>query len=235
MKLWVGTSGYSYKEWKGRFYPDKLSPRQMLAYYAERFSSVEINNTFYRMPKEDLLRSWAQQVPEGFRFTLKASRRVTHLKRLKETGELLDYIFGSAAVLGDRLGPLLFQLPPNLSRELDRLARFIAELPKSRTVAMEFRHPSWLDAEVYERLRARNIALCCSDSEGSEFSALQSTANWGYLRLRRAAYSDDDLRRWVSTICDQGWQEAYVYFKHEDEAEGPRLARRFRELFGDAA
>lgn len=230
MKVWVGTSGYSYKEWLGKFYPERLPAKEMLRFYAARFSTVEINNTFYRLPKESVLTSWAAQVPAGFRFVLKAPQRITHVKRLKEAAAEVDYFFRTAAVLGLSAGAMLFQLPPNLKKDLDRLRNFLSLLPADRQVAFEFRHPSWFDDEVYACLRERNCPLCCADTDETEGRAITATANWGYVRLRRQEYSGADLIQWKNLILAQPWHEAYVFLKHEDEARGPKLAAQFIEV-----
>ena len=230
MKLWVGTSGYSYKAWLGSFYPERLAAKEMLRFYASRLPSVEINNTFYRLPKASVLRSWAEQVPPDFRFVLKAPQRITHMKRLKDAGSEVDYLFRVATVLAGNTGAILFQLPPHLQKDIERLKNFLAVLPKEPAVAFEFRHPSWFDHEVFATLREHNRALCIADMEESESSNLVPTATWGYLRLRRPAYSGADLSSWKERIFSQPWDHAYVFFKHEDEGIGPRLAAEFLEL-----
>jgi uncharacterized protein YecE (DUF72 family) len=236
VRLLAGSSGFAYKPWKGPFYPDGLPDAGMLAYYAARLPTVEINNTFYRLPKPEVLEGWAGQTPPGFRFVLKASRRITHIQRLKEAGELLDYLFRTAATLGDRLGPLLFQLPPHMKKDLDRLRVFLELVPKDRRVTLEFRHASWFEDDVFELLHAHDAALCyaetdADDEEGETLSVpLVATAGWGYLRLRREDYTDADLESWASRINAQPWSEAYVFFKHEDTAAAPLTARRLMEL-----
>ena len=237
VRLLAGASGFAYKPWKGPFYPAGLPDAGMLAFYAARLPAVEINNTFYRLPKADVLAGWAEQTPESFRFVLKASRRITHIQRLKEVGELVDYLFQTAATLGDRLGPLLFQLPPHMKKDLDRLRVFLERVPKGRRVALEFRNASWFEDDVFELLRAHDAALCVAETggeddadEGSEPVPLIATASWGYLRLRRDDYADADLRAWAERIAAQPWSDAYVFFKHEDEGAAPRLARRLLDL-----
>jgi len=230
MEIYVGTSGYSYKEWKGSFYPAELPDGEMLAYYGGRFNTVEINNTFYRMPTAKLLASWAEQVPNGFRFTLKASRKITHEKRLKETQEETEYLVRTALGLDGRLGTILFQLPPNLKKDPPRLEGFLGFLPRELRAAFEFRHPSWMDEEVFALLRGANAALCLSDTDESPAADLPSTADWGYLRLRRSGYETSDLADWASRLRNREWKEAYVYFKHEEAGLGAQLAERFREL-----
>ncbi len=230
MDLHVGTSGYSYKEWKGPFYPEKLPAREMLAYYAARLDSVEVNNTFYRMPKREVLAGWAEQVPETFRFAVKASRRITHHKRLKDTSDELEFLLGNLAALGERLGCVLFQLPPNLKLDLERLDRFIDALPETARCAFEFRHPSWRDTAVDERLRARNFARVAVDAEEEPAVTFEPTADWSYLRLRRSGYEAGELRDWVKRIRRSEVAETFVFFKHEDAGAGPKFAARFVEL-----
>jgi uncharacterized protein YecE (DUF72 family) len=226
----TGTSGYSYAEWKGTFYPEKMPAKDMLAFYAERFPTVEINNTFYRMPKEELLQGWAAQVPEDFTFVIKAPQRITHIQRLKEAGELVAYLYRVTATLGPRLGPLLFQLPPNFKKDVARLTGFVDELPERRRVAFEFRHASWFDDEVFDALRSRGVALCVADTGEEPAAPLVATADWGYLRLRREEFSDDELRDWARRIGGQPWSDAFVFLKHEEEGRGPKLAARLAEM-----
>ncbi|MEQ9400957.1 MAG: DUF72 domain-containing protein [Longimicrobiales bacterium] len=238
MHLHVGTSGYSYKEWKGSFYPDDIKNADMLRHYGERLGAVEINNTFYRLPRVSVLDGWAEQVPDTFRFSIKASRKITHFKRLKpESKEETDYLLETVQTLGPLLGVVLFQLPPNLKKDTERLAAFLEFLPNGAPAAFEFRHDSWKDDEVYDLLRSRGAAWVCADVEDDEDDAaadepVVSTADWGYLRLRRPSYDDADLERWVGTVADQGWERAFVFFKHEDEGAGPRMASRFLEIAG---
>ena len=232
MRLLVGTSGYSYKEWKGSFYPVDLKNADMLRFYAERFPCVEVNNTFYRMPKAAMLEGWADQVPPGFLFVLKASQQITHRKRLKEAGEPLDYLLRTASVLGERLGPVLFQLPPYFKKDVARLRGFLARLPEGRPFAFEFRHETWADDEVRDALRERNAALVCADTEdsGEHGTPIVPTADWGYLRLRRCAYSDAELAPWADRIRAQPWQRAFVFFKHEDDRPlAWETIRRFKD------
>jgi uncharacterized protein YecE (DUF72 family) len=231
--VFAGTSGYSYAEWKGPFYPSGLASRDMLRFYAERLPAVEINNTFYRLPKASVLEAWAAQVPAGFRFAIKASRRITHLKRLRDVAEETDYLLRTTATLGACRGPILFQLPPNLRKDLDRLERFLALLPDTVRATLEFRHSSWFDEDVFARLRERNVALCIADADGDAVAEPVPTADWGYLRLRRPDYGPADLIRWAARVRALPWTDAYVFFKHEDEGAGPRLAAAF--LAGIAA
>jgi uncharacterized protein YecE (DUF72 family) len=230
MKLHVGTSGYGYKEWKGIFYPEKISPREMLPFYGERFNAVEINYTYYHMPTERLLASWSEQVPDDFVFVLKAPQVITHIKRLKEVGEETDYYFRTVALLGEKLGAVLFQFPAFFRANLPRLEEFLALLPATVRCAFEFRSPTWLEAGVAEILRNRGYSLCTADTDENPAQEIIGTATWGYLRLRRPGYTDADLAQWRERIHAQGWERAFVFFKHEDEARGPDLARRFRDM-----
>lgn len=233
MDLYTGTSGYSYKEWKGSFYPEDLSAKQMLSYYAERLGAVEINNTFYRLPKSTVLESWREQVPKGFRFSIKASRRITHFTRLKEESkDPTEYLLSTLEILGDQLGVVLFQLPPNLKVDVERLRGFLDFLPDGTPGAFEFRHDSWKHDEVYDVLRSRGMAWVCADTEDDEDDEpIVETASWGYLRLRRPDYSEDDLSRWASAVKATSWTHTFAFFKHEDEGAGPRMAGAFRERF----
>ena len=202
----------------------------MLRFYAERLPAVEINNTFYRLPKASVLESWAEQVPSDFRFVLKASQRITHRKRLRDVADETAYLLRTAAVLGPRLGPILFQCPPNLGLDLERLDRFLDLLPPGPRAALEFRHPAWRDAAVHDRLRARDVALVAVDAEDAPGECEPATASFGYLRLRRPGYARAELAGWAARIAAQGWREAFVFFKHEDAGAGPRLAEEFLAL-----
>lgn len=230
MRLWVGTSGYSYKEWKGTFYPDGLAEKAMLQFYGRHFATVEINNSFYRMPSSSLLARWSEEVPKEFAFVLKAPRRITHEKRLKDTKDDISFFLKAASVLADKLGPLLFQLPPYSKKDLPRLRDFLSLLPPGCRVALEFRHASWFTDDVYEALRSHGAALCLADTDDEEQTPLIPTTSWGYLRLRRQDYLDMDLIAWAKKVQQQPWNEAFVFFKHEDEGKGPKLAKRFIEL-----
>jgi uncharacterized protein YecE (DUF72 family) len=232
LKLFVGTSGFSYKEWKGSFYPKDLPAGEMLRYYAERFQSVEINNTFYRMPKPEVLKGWAAEVPDGFTFVLKASQRITHFKRLKDAGEPLAYLLKVAASLGDHLGPLLFQLPPNMKSDVARLRDFLEQIPRGTRAALEFRHASWFDDEVFALMRDHAAALCIAEAEDGVEVPFVSTADWGYLRLRMGDYSAAQMRKWLKQMEEQRWREAFVFFKHEDEGKAPRFANEFVKIAG---
>lgn len=203
----------------------------MLAWYAERFPAVEINNTFYRLPRESVLQQWASRVPAGFLFVLKASQWITHRKRLKDAGDPLGFLLGNSAVLGPARGPILFQLPPNLKIDADRLAVFLDLIPQDVRAAFEFRHASWYDDSVFTLLRQHGAALVITDSEDGS-SPREATADWGYLRLRREAYSDRELTEWSTWIHARSWTEVFAFFKHEDGATGPRLASHFNEIFG---
>jgi uncharacterized protein YecE (DUF72 family) len=227
---WIGTSGYSYKAWRGPFYPEALPDGEMLRYYGERFTGVEINYTFYRFASVRQLQGWAKDVPEHFTFTLKAPRRITHEKRLRETGPDVAEFVRRAATLGDKLGVLLFQLPPNLKKDLPRLQDFFGTLPSGQRVAVEFRHDSWQDDEVYEALRARGAMLCVTDTDEGD-TPFVATSDCGYLRLRRTHYDESDLRAWVERIAAQPLARAYVYFMHEDEALGTKFAERLNALW----
>ncbi len=229
MRVLCGTSGFSYAPWKGRFYPPDLPADRMLAFYAGRFPTVEVNNTFYRMPAAKTLAGWRAQVPEAFRFALKAPQRITHQMRLAGAADPVAFFYRTAAELGPKLGPVLFQLPPSLRKDLPRLAAFLDLLPAGGAAAFEFRHPSWFSEDVHEALRARNVALCVAEAEELE-TPLVATADWGYLRLRKPGYSGDELGAWAERIQAQPWREAFVFFKHEDEAEGPRLAEALAAL-----
>ncbi len=230
MKIFVGTSGYGYKEWKGKFYPEKISPKEMLSFYSARLTTVEINNTFYRMPTEGVLTSWAEQVPENFIFALKAPQVITHLKRLKDVGGETEYLFRTLSVLDRKLGPVLFQFPKSFPADPPRLKDFLALIPGNISCAFEFRSPSWLDAEIFDLLRDRGCSLCIADANENPATEIINTAPWGYLRLRRSDYKDDDLSRWLERILAQQWEKAFVFFKHEAEAKGAEMALRFREF-----
>lgn len=232
MNLYVGTSGYSYKEWKGTFYPQDISDKEMLRFYGERFRTVEINNTFYRMPKPSVLEAWSAEVPGDFKFVLKASQRITHMQRLKNTDDSLAYLLKVASGLKEQLGPLLFQLPPHLKKDAPRLRDFLQLLPSERQAAFEFRHQSWFDAEVFDLLREHRAVLCIAEAENDLDIPFVSTGDWGYLRLRRPDYGDPELKAWVKRVRDQKWRDAFIFFKHEEEGKGPAMAKRFLELAG---
>ena len=233
MKLHVGTSGYNFAEWKGSFYPEKLPAPQMLPYYAERLATVEINYTFYRMPSAKTIAGWDVATPAGFTFVLKAPQRITHIARLRDIDDPLRYFLEMARKLGAKLGPLLFQLPPNFKKDLARLGDLLTQFPPDLRCAWEFRHESWFSDDVYDALRKSNAALCVADTENGT-TPLVATASWGYLRLRDEGYGAGDLARWVETVRQLGaaWQDAYVFFKHEESGIGPKLAQQFEQLLG---
>ena len=233
MQVWIGTSGYSYPAWKGSFYPEDLPNKEMLSFYGRRLGAVEINNTFYRMPRESVLENWAEAVPDGFRFALKASRRITHFKRLQNAEEETEYLVQTAAVMADRAGVILYQLPPNFRRDDDRLARFVDQLPNPGTSAFEFRHASWFDEGVFDILRSRNSALCLAETDDGDDAPLVETANWTYVRLRRSAYSTEELEGWAARLRASGWDRVYAFFKHEDAGVGPALAGQFTEMMAE--
>lgn len=231
MLLHVGTSGFSYKEWKGSFYPEDLPQKQYLSYYASRFSTVEINNTFYRMPAPSMLEGWTAQVPESFRFVLKAPQRITHQKKLADAGDDVTRLIEASAALGPHLGPILFQLPPYLRRDDAKLVAFLENIPEGTPFAFEFRHESWRDPGVEEILRRRNAAVCIAETDEERIEDLaDGSADWGYLRLRRTEYENDALARWADRIASRNWREAWLFFKHEDEGKGPAFAEQFTRL-----
>ena len=224
--IWVGTSGYNYPEWKGSFYPATLPAAKMLPYYAERFSTVEINYTFYRAPNEKILDGWNRATPDRFKLTLKAPKRITHDARLRNCADPLRQFLETSSTLGPKLGALLFQLPPNLKKDLALFDAFLDVFPPRVCAAFEFRHVSWLDEEVYERLRARNMALCVADSEKLS-TPVTLTADYAYFRLRDEGYSPADVDRWADVIAakTQACRDVFVYFKHEESGKGPEFAR----------
>ncbi|MEI9942330.1 MAG: DUF72 domain-containing protein [Pseudomonadota bacterium] len=227
MQIFTGTSGFSYPEWCGRFYPEALPGAQMLRFYASRLATVEINNTFYRMPNPDTVAAWRDEVPDSFCFAVKASRRITHQKKLIEVSEDVAHLFGVVDVLGQKLGPVLFQTPPFLKKDLAVLREFLACLPEGRRAAMEFRHPSWFSDDVYAALSQSNVALVGGDLEEAEKSPpLVATADFGYLRLRRLDYDPSGIAEWGERIAAQNWQSAYAYLKHE--VLGPLFAEALR-------
>jgi uncharacterized protein YecE (DUF72 family) len=231
MAIHIGTSGYNYPEWRGTFYPEKFPTGKMLPYYAERFGTVEINYTFYRMPSAKTIAGWDAETPPSFAFALKAPQRITHFARLRDVDEPLRYFCDTARTLGPKLGPVLFQLPPNFAKDLSRLGDLLVQIPPGLHCAFEFRHASWLDEEVYARLRAANAALCLADSEQLR-TPLVPTADWGYLRLRDEGYTPSDLASWADTVrrLATGWRETWIYFKHEESGTGPAFARELGRL-----
>lgn len=231
MNVFVGTSGYSYREWKGSFYPADLPAKRMLRFYGSRFRAVESNSTFRGVPEPAAVKAWAAEVPAGFKFAIKAPQRITHIKRLKDAGDAVAELFDVAAVLKQRLGPVLFQLPPNFKKDVPRLRYFLAVVPPRRRFAFEFRHESWFDEEVYGLLRKRRAVLCVADAEKLTVPFV-ATADWGYLRLRRDSYGTAALRTWARHVREQNWRDAFVFFKHDDKGRGPAMAAKFNALLG---
>ena len=219
-RIRAGASGYSFKEWKGTFYPDKIKPEEMLPFYSERLPTVEINNTFYRMPKASVLENWAATTPDDFRFAIKASRRITHISRIKveSCADSVDFLYRTLASLSAKRGPVLFQLPPNLKKDLPRLTAFLALLPEGHRAAFEFRNDTWFADDVYAALEGAGAALCLSEREDNAPPPLVETAAWGYVRLRLETYSDDDLRQWARRLEATSWSDVHVYFMHEPTA-----------------
>jgi uncharacterized protein YecE (DUF72 family) len=224
-RILAGASGYSFKEWKGAFYPQDIKPEGMLAFYGERLPTVEINNTFYRMPKSAVLENWAAAVPAGFRFSIKASQRITHMSRIKaeSAAEPLAILYRTLAALGEKRGPVLFQLPPNLKKDLPRLVEFLSLLPEGHNAAFEFRSDTWFADDVYDALKAAGAVLCLSEREDNAPPPLVETAAWGYVRLRLETYTDADLKKWVRTLEATSWRQIFAYFMHEPTA--PAYAR----------
>jgi uncharacterized protein YecE (DUF72 family) len=232
MDIYVGTSGYAYKEWKGRFYPEKIQSGEMLRFYSARLDTVEINNTFYHMPTEAVLTSWAKQVPDHFIFAIKAPQVITHFKQLRNVDGETDYLFRSLRVLGGKLGPVLFQFPKSFRADRPALEAFLDLIPDNFSCAFDFRSQSWIDAGMPDILLKKRCCLCMEDTDEVPVNEIINTAPWGYLRLRRSDYSDDDLSQWIEKIRGQGWKKAFVFFKHEEEARGAETAMRFHELTG---
>jgi uncharacterized protein YecE (DUF72 family) len=230
-RLFAGASGYSFKEWKGTFYPENMKPEGMLEWYSARLPTVEINNTFYQMPKTAVLENWSQSTPAAFRFAIKASRRITHLSRLKadSAADSVAFLYRNLATLGDKRGPVLFQLPPFLKKDLPRLQEFLALLPADHRAAFEFRNDSWFDDEVYAALKSAGASLCLSEREDSAPPPLVETAPWGYVRLRLEHYSEADLAQWAERLRATPWREIFVYFMHEPTA--PAYARTLLQAF----
>jgi uncharacterized protein YecE (DUF72 family) len=227
----VGTSGYNYAEWKGTFYPAKLPAAQMLEYYAQRLTTVEVNYTFYRMPNAKTVAGWDAATPAGFTFILKAPQRITHFARLRDVDDPLRYFLEMARRLGPKLGPILFQLPPNFKKDLDRLNDLLTQFPADLRCAWEFRNDSWFTDDVYEALRVANAALCVADTEDGH-TPLVATADFGYMRLRDEGYQENDLQEWRGRVRDlgKGWHDAFIFFKHEESGIGPKLAQEFAQL-----
>jgi uncharacterized protein YecE (DUF72 family) len=234
-KLFAGASGYSFKEWKGTFYPAKMKAEAMLPFYSERLPTVEINNTFYRMPRTEVLEEWVKCTPESFRFAIKASRRITHLARIKpeSVGDSVEFLYRALGSLGPKRGPVLFQLPPLLKKDAARLEAFLAMLPPDHRAAFEFRNESWFTDDVYDLLKRAGAVLCLSEREDNAPPPLVDTAGWGYVRLRLEQYSDADLEQWARRLADTGWRETYVYFMHEPTA--PAYAQALMKFAGATA
>jgi len=230
MRLYAGSSGFSYKQWKGPFYPEKLPPAQMLEFYAERLTSVEINNTFYRMPSKKLLEGWASKVPDRFRFAIKATRRITHSKKLKDCEEEMQFFVGALQTLGNHLGPVLFQLPPNFLIDLERLDTFLKLIPTPMQAAFEFRHDSWVNDEVAQRLATSKHTLVWADTDKTDRQHWPAAGDWFYLRLRREGYDETQLQGWLERLRAANAREAFVFFKHEDEGAAPALAKQLNDL-----
>ena len=231
MNILAGTSGWSFKEWKGSFYPKDLPDAEMLTYYSSRFPTVEINNTFYRMPKETVLLEWASRVPASFRFAVKASQRITHKNRLADSAQDMEYFLRVCSALGDRRGPTLFQLPPAMKKDVPRLEAFLELIPRRWRATFEFRHPTWFDDQVYDALRRHDCALCIAEQDDFR-SPVVATATWGYARLHRTGYQQAELDEWVRLIQSQVWDEVLVFFKHEGEESGPDAVDRFIKACG---
>lgn len=231
MNVRVGTSGYNFPEWKGTFYPTKFPESQMLEYYAQRLGTVEINYTFYRMPNPKIVSGWNAATPAGFVFVLKAPQRITHIARLRDVDDPLRYFLETARTLGPKLGPILFQLPPNFKKDVARLNDLLTQFPADLRCAWEFRHDSWFSEDVYQALRVGNAALCVADTE-EKHTPLVATADFGYMRLRDEGYEQTDLEQWAKTVTDLGksWQDAFIFFKHEESGIGPKLAQQFADL-----
>jgi uncharacterized protein YecE (DUF72 family) len=230
MTPWVGTSGFQYAEWKGKFYPEDLATSKMLAFYAQQFSTTEINYTFHRIPAAKTIENWKLQTPPNFRFGLKAPQKVTHFARLRDCSDTMRYFHDVTSALGEKLGPVLFQLPPNFKKDIVLLADFVNGLPEGLRAAFEFRHESWFGDDVFEALRSRGAALCIADMEEITTPPVP-TAGYGYLRLRREDYASKDVARWAEFVREQtaAWSDVFIYFKHEDGAVGPRLAKEMME------
>lgn len=230
MEFHIGTSGYGYKEWKGIFYPEKIKPQEMLSFYAQRLTAVEINNTFYRMPTAASLTSWSQQVSPDFVFAFKAPKIITHRKRLRNVGEETQYLFRTLSILHNKLGPVLFQFPRSFPIDAEALEYFLALIPDQALCAFEFRNTSWIDDRIINLLAEKGCSLCITDTDDNPVAKVIRTASWGYLRLRRSDYTENDLVRWLERINLQKWKNVFVFFKHEDEAKSTQLATAFRNL-----
>ena len=220
MRILAGASGYSFKEWRGTFYPDKMKPEEMLPFYSARLPTVEINNTFYRFPRPNVLEEWMRITPEAFKFSIKAPRRITHIGRLKPESvtEAIGWLYDNMGPLADKRGPVLFQCPPTMKKDVARLEGFLALLPPDHRGAFEFRNDSWFSEDVYAALRKAGASLCFSEREDNAPPPLVETAPWGYVRLRLEEYSDADLAQWAKRLESTGWKHVYAYFMHEPTA-----------------
>jgi uncharacterized protein YecE (DUF72 family) len=229
MSIWIGTSGFQYKEWKGNFYPEDLPAAKMLPYYAERLSTTEINYTFHRIPSAKTIENWNKLTPAKFRFALKAPQKITHWAKLRDCADTMRFFFAVVSALGEKLGPILFQLAPNFKKDAVLLADFVNGFPPGLRAAFEFRHESWFDDAIWEIFKARNVALCFNET--ADFAAPKiATADYGYLRLRREDYAKIDIERWAQSVREQTWKDTFVYFKHEEAGAGPKFARQMMDL-----
>ena len=228
--LYVGTSGYSYKEWKGSFYPEKIPAKDMLSYYASRFQAVELNNTFYRLPQTSMIESWKAQVPDDFRFSVKASQLITHFKQLKDAANETRFMLKRISAFEEHLGVVFFRLPPDMKKDIKRLETFLKHLPADTPAAFQLEDPTWSDDKVFALLRSQNCALSVTDTDDMPISHIEKTSDWGYMRLRRASYSKAELKKWITQMRAQEWKNTFVFFKHEDEGTGPKLAAQFLNL-----
>ena len=235
MNFWIGTSGFQYAEWKGTFYPQDLSTAKMLPFYAERFSTTEINYTFRRIPSAKTIENWWKSTPERFKFSLKAPQKVTHFSKLRDCGDTLRYFYQVIFDLEGKLGPVLFQLPPAFKKDAPLLTEFLHDFPTGMKAAFEFQHASWFDDEILALLKSKNLALCIADSEKLS-TPVVATADYGYLRLRREDYQSSDVIRWAEALREKEgiWSDAFVYFKHEESGMGPKLAGQLAEIIGTA-
>ena len=233
MQTWIGTSGFQYPEWKGTFYPEKLPAAKMLGFYCQHFSTTEINYTFRRIPSAATIQRWVEGTPAPFAFSLKASQRITHFAKLRDCGDTLRFFFSIVSALGEKLGPVLFQLPPTCKKDVPLLSDFLREFPQGMRAAFEFRHPSWFADDTYDALRSAGVALCVADSEKLQ-TPMVATASYGYLRLRREDYQPNDIDGWAEIVRQNAasWSDAFIYLKHEESGMGPKLAQQMSERLG---
>lgn len=229
VRAYVGTSGFSHDGFRGVFYPVGLPAKDMLGFYATHLPAVELNATFYRVPAAKTVANWREQVPEAFRFALKAPQRITHRARLSGADDTVAFFYRSAAELGEKLGPVLFQLPPSFQKDLPRLEAFLELLPAGGHAAFEFRHASWFSDDVFDLLRRKRVALCVAESEALE-APVVATANFGYLRLRKVDYGSSQLAAWSERILEQAWDDVFAFFKHEEGARGVAHAQTLAAL-----